>query len=1026
MPARPWSLTTGAKRVAGLLALLCALPPAAHAERLPATIYTTEHGLASNLVFKVVPDSRGFIWFATREGLSRFDGYGFTNYGVDDGLPSPVVNDFLETREGVYLVATDAGLARLELDPSRKTQAARGASRRPLFSVHVIGSQPRVRAIVTLHQSADGRIWVGTSAGLFQLENPSGEIQFRSVRVSPDTSEPPPQVEDIGQDRFGTIWVATSVGLRRLWPDGRIDLHFPDVVIHSVFEDRSGHLWAGTRLHGLVELTLDEESGRVVASRTWKESDGLPHHWINHLFELNDRELWAASPAGIIQLTRAASGSTQFRVFNEANGVGRGEIQSLARDRNGNIWAATLHAGAVKIAPSGFSAFGPADGIIWGASLMQTRSGDVCFAGPTKTKWGLYCFNGTRLEQIQPALGQGSLSWAWNQMFIEDHVGEWWFATREGVARFARAARPHDLAGRLPIKWYGTADGLAASVILRLFEDSRGDVWIASVGEGGRNGLSRWDRTANTLRHFSTEPNLPDLNACFATAFSEDGEGNVWIGLSGTCGVTRYRHGAFDRLDTGGAFRQVVRNIFRDSKERLWLATYGGLVRVDDPADSAPTFRLYTTLDGLSSNEASAVVEDTRGRLYIGTGRGIDRFDPVTGRIKRYSVRDGYTPGEITSALLDRRTGHLWFSQHSGVSRLVPPPDPAPLPPPIMITAVEVAAEAQPISPLGETSVAALRVAPHRNHLRIEYVALGFGPGEELSYQYRLEGASSDWSTPSNQRTVTFANVAPGAYRFVVRAVSADGVPSTEPASVEFTILPPVWRRWWFLTLAAAAAASLLYAAYRYRLARAIEIANVRTRIATDLHDDIGANLTKIAILSEVARQQLEGPVEAGDRLSTIARISRESVASMSDVVWAINPRHDTLRDTIRRMRQHAEEVLTCRSIDVAFSAPESAAKFRVPIDVRRDFFLIFKEALTNAVRHSQCHRITIDVRVDASRLCFSLTDDGAGFETSVDPSGNGLVNMRRRAAQMNATFDLISTPGQGTTISLSVPRSFS
>jgi len=316
-------------------------------------------------------------------------------------------------------------------------------------------------------------------------------------------------------------------------------------------------------------------------------------------------------------------------------------------------------------------------------------------------------------------------------------------------------------------------------------------------------------------------------------------------------------------------------------------------------------------------------------------------------------------------------------------------------------------------------------LATHQNYLRIEYVALGFGPGEELRYQYRLEGAGSEWSTPSNQRTVTFANIAPGAYRFVVRAISADGVSSTQPASVEFTILPPVWRRWWFLSLAAAAAASLLYAVYRYRLARVVEIANVRTRIATDLHDDIGANLTKIAILSEVARRQLEGPVEARDRLSTIARISRESVASMSDVVWAINPRHDTLRDTIRRMRQHAEEVLTGLGIDVAFSAPESAAKVRVPIDVRRDFFLIFKEALNNAVRHSQCRKVTIDIRVDGSRLCFLLSDDGVGFETSADPAGNGLANMRRRAARMNATFDLISTPGRGTTVSLSVPGSF-
>jgi signal transduction histidine kinase len=562
-------------------------------------------------------------------------------------------------------------------------------------------------------------------------------------------------------------------------------------------------------------------------------------------------------------------------------------------------------------------------------------------------------------------------------------------------------------------------------VILRLFEDSRGDVWIAPVGEGGRNGLSRWHRASDTLRHYSAEPNLPDLNVQYATAFAEDRSGNVWIGFSGPNGVARYRNGSFDRLETRGLFRAMVRNIFCDSAGRVWFATYQGLVRADDPGGEAPRFTAYTTREGLSSNEATAIVEDLQGRLYVGTGRGVDRLETATGRIRRYSARDGYTPGEMLSALLDRRTGHLWFAHHSGVSRLVPRPDPPALPPPILITGLEVATTPEPLNPLGQALIPRLQIEPHRNHLRIEYVALGFGPGEDLRYQYRLEGARNDWSAPSNQRMVNFANLAPGAYRFVVRAVSADGVPSPQPATVEFTILPPIWRRGWFLVLASVATASLLYAAYRYRLARAIEIATVRTRIATDLHDDIGANLTKIAILSEVARQQLEGNVEAGDRLSTIARISRESVASMSDVVWAINPKRDTLRDTIRRMRQHAEEVFAGRGVALEFQAPDGDQTLRLPLEVRRDFFLIFKEALNNAVRHSRCRQVRIDVQADDSGLHLRVADDGVGFETSVDPTGNGLISMRRRAGKMGATLDVVSAPGHGTVVFLSVRSSF-
>jgi signal transduction histidine kinase len=215
------------------------------------------------------------------------------------------------------------------------------------------------------------------------------------------------------------------------------------------------------------------------------------------------------------------------------------------------------------------------------------------------------------------------------------------------------------------------------------------------------------------------------------------------------------------------------------------------------------------------------------------------------------------------------------------------------------------------------------------------------------------------------------------------------------------------------------------YAGYRYRLARAVEIATMRTRIATDLHDDIGANLTKIAILSEVTRRQLEGNTEAGDRLSTIARISRESVASMSDMVWAINPKRDTLRDTIRRMRQHAEDVFAGRGVPLEFHAPEGDDRLRIPLDVRREFFLIFKEALNNAVRHSECHTLRVDVDVNESGLHLRVADDGVGFDTNTEAAGNGMTSMRRRAEKVGGTLDVISAPGHGTAVLLSVPGAY-
>jgi signal transduction histidine kinase/ligand-binding sensor domain-containing protein len=1008
------------------LALFCALATVCVAEKLPVTTYTTGNGLTHNNVQKIFHDSRGFIWFATREGLSRFDGYTFTNYGVDDGLPSAVVTDLLETRAGVYLIATAGGLARLEMDrrrgPGRQEATPAGA----LFSVHQISNDPATRHVLTLYEDRRGKVWIGTRAGLFTLEDPAGKMTIRPVAIGSRPSHYSRWVLDIREDRFGTLWVSTPPEVRRIWPDGRIDSHLVNADVQAILEDRAGHLWLGTRQNGLQELTFDEPSGRVATRTVHNSRNGLPSDWINTLFEPRAGELWAGTPGGLMQIVRTAAHPPGFRLLSEAHGLGRG-VQSIASDRSGNVWLGTLGAGALKIAHSGFTSFGAEDGFTWGTSLVQTRSGDLCFASGIDAlrSWGLYCFNGTSFDPIGPKLEQGAagMSWGWKRLVIEARTGGWWFATKAGVARFGSASRPHDLKGRSPNAVYAKREGLLG-VILSLLEDSRGDVWIAGVVEGARSGLSRWERSTGAFHHYSNEQHLPDLNVHFPGVLAEDRSGNVWIGFSGTGGIARYRNGRFDRLETRDLFQAAVRDIVLDSAGRLWIASYRGLFRVDDPAAASPVFRQYTIRDGLSSNETSVLVEDAGGRLYVGTARGLDRLDPATGRIKHFSVSDGLPLGEISSAVLDRRTGHLWFTQSTGVVRLIPPADPPPVEPPILINAVQINSEPQPLQPLGERTAPALELSHDRNHLRIEFVALGFGPGEDLRYQYRLEGAGDAWSTPSSQRTVNFANLAPGTYRFSVRAINADGVPSAEPATVAFTIVPPVWQRWWFLALAAAAVVAVLYAIYRVRLARAVEIATMRTRIATDLHDDIGANLTKIAILSEVARQHLDGNTDAGDRLSTIARISRESVSSMSDVVWAINPRRDTLRDTIRRMRQHVQEVLAGRGLDLEFHAPEVDLGLRVPIDVRRDFFLIFKEALNNAVRHSRCRKLRIEVNADVSSLSLRLTDDGVGFDTSVEPTGNGLASMRRRAEQMNAALEVVSTPGRGTSVSVSVRRS--
>ena len=195
-------------------------------------------------------------------------------------------------------------------------------------------------------------------------------------------------------------------------------------------------------------------------------------------------------------------------------------------------------------------------------------------------------------------------------------------------------------------------------------------------------------------------------------------------------------------------------------------------------------------------------------------------------------------------------------------------------------------------------------------------------------------------------------------------------------------------------------------------------MANMRTRIATDLHDDIGANLTRIALLSETAKQgaQEDGP------LASIARIARESVGSMSDIVWAINPKRESLLDLTRRMRQHADEVFAQRGIELHFTAPDAADARKLGVDVRRDLLLMFKEAVNNAVRHSRTSRVDIDLRVQDARLLLTVADNGVGFDTSNESEGHGLTSMQRRAQRLKGTLDIRSAIGGGTTVLIAIP----
>ncbi|HTF38785.1 MAG TPA: ATP-binding protein, partial [Blastocatellia bacterium] len=425
----------------------------------------------------------------------------------------------------------------------------------------------------------------------------------------------------------------------------------------------------------------------------------------------------------------------------------------------------------------------------------------------------------------------------------------------------------------------------------------------------------------------------------------------------------------------------------------------------------------------------TSVTEDQQGRMYIGTSQGVDRLDPTSGHIRHYTVADGLASNFVNVAYRDRQ-GALWFGTLQGLSRLLPEPDVTPKAPPILISGLRIAGENYDVSPLGQADVVGPELSANQNDLQIDFSSISVGAAASLRYQYKLEGGARDWSASTAQRSITYARLSPGAYRFLVRAVGADGTNSLTPATVSFTILRPIWQRWWFVTIAVLFAVGGAATLYKYRVNRLLELERVRTRIATDLHDDIGASLSRMAILSEVVKLQSDGHNEHSTRMLTdISDSARSLVDSMSDIVWSIDPRRDDLQSVVRRVRQFAADVLEAQGIKCDLWVAPELEQVKLKPEQRRHLFLIFKEALANIARHARCTSVLLRLTIAGHQLRAEISDDGSGFvaiptseRVSNGRGGHGVENMRARAVQLGGRLEINSTPGAGTRLTLTMP----
>lgn len=996
--------------------------------------WQAEHGLPQNTVTCLVQTRDGYLWLGTFNGLARFDGVRFVVFGAHNTpeLKSNRILTLLEDSQGGLWIGTEGGGV-------TRWHAGR-------FTTFTVWEGLAHDIVQCLGEDAAGRVWAGTLAGL---------SCWRENKLSPlEPGErllegPVRAAATDARGRCGFLF-GNTVG----WLEsGRLATELPPAAAEGkaavgLHRGPSGTVW----LFG--EGLLAPLSAAKAPTNLWPLTIE-PEVQVQAMLESANGDLWIGTRSGQLRRWRAG----RWVAISNLGEVGQHPVRCLGEDREGNLWAGTDGGGLVRLKPRRLTTVGLRDGLAnefilslaedgrGGVWLGANCGGIMHWSGGTPQPW-------TADGALKPNACVGPL--------LRTRDGSLWIGTfGEGLIQWkdGKATR------------FGRSHGLPDPTILSLFEDRDGRLWIGTYEAG----LFRHHEGA--FQNFTAKDGFP---ARIITAIAQDQDGDLWIGSNGM-GLYRYANGKFSlysrRESWGGDF---IRTLLVDADGALWIGTGGnGLTRMKDG-----WFHTLTARNGLGDDVVSQILEDDFGHLWVGSNRGISRVskrafeDFAAGRssavaVVAYGKSEGMESLECTGGFhpagLKAPDGTLWFSTVKGAVMIKP----ASLvetgvkhqeaasrsfnvvPPPVVIEEVwvdgerfpAVSDEAPAVSDARTSrsgaapSAGRLRVHPDYKRLEIRYTALSYTAPEKVRFRFRLEGLDTDWVEAGESRAAHFGKLPPGDYRFRVIACNNDGVWNERGAALAFTLRPHLWQTRWFFAGTIAAAAGLVAGAIRLRerrkmrrelerLERQHAIEKERRRIAQDMHDELGSRLAKLSFLSELARESIHRPAEAGQRIDTIANISRAVLATLDEIVWVVNPQNDTLEHLAAYVGEYVQQFFQTTPIKCEVQMPMSLPAHPLAAEVRHHLFLAVQEALANVIKHARATHVRVTMTLRDHGFSILVEDDGCGFIVAspaapgaVSPvPRNGLANMRRRLGEIGARFQIESREGGGTKVMFDLP----
>jgi signal transduction histidine kinase/ligand-binding sensor domain-containing protein len=1031
-------------------------------QRYHVSRWTAEDGLPQNRVGALAQTPDGYLWVGTWSGLARFDGARFTLFNEVNtpAMKSQSINALAVDDEGNLWIGTSEGLLLYRNRQFTRFTKAEGLANEKVWR---------------LVRSRNGGVWMQCGSHIVQWRNGR-----RSIKVSVQML-PTEEVRSLKEQDDGSVTVVTTHAMRRITSGGELETvavpalaGAPIVAWDGMWQQRDRlwmNLWEGLWLfkEGSWKQIVREPSRGEAAHFMYE--DRMARVWINRgeagfwrcageaaePFKLGERgaeksvdcmledaegHLWFGTAHGLFRLR-----PTLIRAVTAENGLPSDQCWSVCEGSDGAIWVETK-AGVARIENEQVQTFQAEPRSDRGRCILADGQGSLWL--------------GNRHDGLISWRPGAQTNWFWDrgeavtvEALYSDRHGRVWVGTDRGVTWFEEDK---------PAATWGQFD-LPTSSVRSIYQTRDGAMWFGTW----KGGAVRWNGLA--LKRQSMMESAPRteapvrVNRPLNPALSPSGgEGEKptafrWPEtISADAAIRTTRFTTADGLADDRVF------VFHEDVEGvLWVGTHNGLSRFKEGR-----FFTFRTEHGLLDNLINWLEEDEFGRFWVSCNRGIFRMDRrelnavADGQKPRanmavYGTADGMpiaeTNGEHQPAGCKARDGRLWFPTPQGVvvidPRAVKQNEAHELPPPVVIE--QVLADGELIygdglklgakSP-GQSSK--LVLPPGRAKvLEIRYTATSFGDPRRVKFQYRLSNRDDSWREVSDERVAYYTDLRPGDFRFELKAASPHGIWNETPAVFEFSLTPYFYQTWpFYFTCAAALSLAGLGIHHRrvlvlrrlQRLEQQRALQEERARIARDLHDDLGANLTGIALKADLAQRQLQTAAGPAGQFGEIASSTRGLVDQMRETVWALNPKHDTLESLARFLAQYVQDFVTDAGLRCRLELPDQFPALTVPSPTRYNTYMVVKEAVHNAVKHANAREVRFKVQIEAQNLCLGIADDGDGFGDAPSQgakvegrhSGNGLPNMLERVKRFGGDLEIKTGDDKGTEITVRIPMKFS